>query len=213
MKPWVTLETSTTPDGAPLLLQKRDDEWVIRTGGHLLMSSRTHGSEVALAHAALEGKKGITRLLVGGLGMGFTLRAALDKLGREATVIVAELIPAVVTWNRGPLSKLAGRPLDDVRVQIHAGDVRDILKAEQNAFDAVLLDVDNGPSALVQEGNVSLYSQKGLGLIHRALKPGGRLSLWSAQPVPLFLGKLRDAGFEAEMRPAGSRHVIFLGTR
>ena len=212
MKPWLTLDSAKTPDGAELTLQQRGDEFAIRAGGQVLMSSRSHGSEDELASVALSGRRPSPKdVLVGGLGMGFTLRAALDKLGPDARVIVAELVPALVVWNRGALSKLAHGPLRDVRVSVLEGDVRTLLAPD--AFDAILLDVDNGPTALTIQANEALYSRRGLEKLCNSLRPGGRLALWSAAPVPAFVKKMHEAGFDARMQPAGSRHVIFVGTR
>jgi spermidine synthase len=210
MKPWLTLGEAQAPDGTALRLQQRGEEFAIRAGGQVLMTSRSHGSEERLATAALDGLRPAPgRVLVGGLGMGYTLRAALDRLGPAAQVVVAELVPAVVDWNRGPLAQLAGRPLEDARVEISVGDVRACLTPA--AWDAILLDVDNGPIALTQESNASLYSARGLAFLRAALRPGGRLALWSAAPEPSFVGRLGRAGLAAEMLPAGGRHVIFLG--
>lgn len=213
MKPWKTIETAYTPEGTPLVLQQRDDEFSIRLGGMVLMTSRSHGSEELLASAALEGKKGVERVLIGGLGMGYTLRAVLDRVGPMAQVVQAELVPQVVGWNRGPLAHLAGRPLDDKRVVIHSGFVQEAY-AEPGSFDAILLDVDNGPNAMTSEKNAQLYSPRGLGRLHTGLRPKGRLTIWSAAPYPPFVNKLRDAGFRnCEMKQAGGRHVVFVGER
>jgi len=209
MKPWVKLASARTPEGAALTLEQRGEELAIRAGGQLLMSSRSHGSEELLARAALEGRE--RDVLVGGLGMGFTLRAALDRLAAGARVCVAELISEVVAWNRGPLSALAGAPLEDPRVRVQLGDVREALGP--HTFDAILLDVDNGPSALTQKANAALYASKGVAALHAALRPGGKLALWSGAPAPEFAARLERAGFAVEVRPAGGRHVIFLAAR
>jgi len=209
MKPWSTLASARTPDGAALTLEQRGEELAIRAGGQLLMSSRSHGSEELLAKAALDGRE--REVLVGGLGMGFTLRAALDRLATSAKVCVAELFAEVVAWNRGPLAGLAGAPLDDPRVRVHLGDVRAALGAK--SFDAILLDVDNGPTALTQKSNAALYGSKGLAALHAALRPNGKLGLWSGAPAPEFAARLKRVGFAVEVRPAGGRHVIFLATR
>ncbi|MBS2029342.1 MAG: hypothetical protein JST54_15680 [Deltaproteobacteria bacterium] len=212
MKPWLTLDSARTPDGAELTLQQRGDEFAIRAAGQVLMTSRSHGSEDQLASVALSGRKPSPKdVLVGGLGMGFTLRATLDKLGPNARVTVAELVPALVNWNRGPLAALAHGPLRDKRVIVVEGDVRTLLSPD--AFDAILLDVDNGPTALTIQSNEALYSKRGLEKLRASLRPGGRLALWSAAPVPAFVKKMHESGFDARMQPAGARHVIFVGTR
>lgn len=214
MKPWVTVGTAAAPDGTPLVLQQRGAEFSLRMGGQVLMTSRSHGSEDALAAWALNAKMG--HVLVGGLGMGYTLRAALDVVGPRAKVTVAEFVPAVVDWNKGPLADLAGRPMDDRRVAVDLADVRDTLAKNRGEFDAVLLDVDNGPNAMTmqREEGPSLYSTRGLARIFESLKPGGAFGLWSAAQEPLFVKRLERAGFrEAEMRPAGGRHAVFVARR
>ncbi|MBS2022656.1 MAG: hypothetical protein JST92_09615 [Deltaproteobacteria bacterium] len=220
MKPWTTLATAPAPDGHALILQQRDDEFVIRVAGQVLMSSRMHGSERAMAQLALDPAhpKPQPRVLLGGLGLGHTLRALLDALPPRAIVDLAELIPAVIEWNRGPLAHLARAPLSDPRVKVHAADVRKLLAPR--AFDAILLDVDNGPTALTSAKNGALYSEAGVHALHEALTARGRLVVWSAGPDERFLKRLTQAGFRAEAKevPAlasgkGSRHVLFLGVR
>ena len=159
-------------------------------------------------------------VLVGGLGMGFTLRAALDLLPRTATVTVAELVPAIVEWNRGPLGPLAGHPLNDSRVAVEAADVAVALRASTGRFDAVLLDVDNGPDAFTATGNARLYSDEGLAAARNALKPRGVLAVWSAWEDRKFEQRLRYAGFavtvervRARLKKGGPHHTIFVGTR
>ena len=164
MKPWERLGETTTPGGTKLALTRRDTEYVLLADGYSLMSSRAHGSEESLATLAcarLQNAKAPC-VLVGGLGMGYTLRAALDLLPPSATVVVAELLPAVVEWNRGPLGPLAGHPLDDPRVTVEVRDVLLSLRAHPGRFDAVLLDVDNGPDAFFTPGNAALYGDTGL---------------------------------------------------
>jgi spermidine synthase len=219
LKPWERLGEATIPDGTRLTLTRRDTEYVILAAGHSLMSSRTHGSEEALATltCARLRKAEAPCVLVGGLGMGFTLRAALDLLPPSATVVVAELVPEVVEWNRGPLGPLAGHPLDDPRVRVEVGDVLATLRANPGRFDAVLLDVDNGPGVLFTSGNGALYGDTGLFSARTALKFGGTLAVWSAFEDRTFSQRLRFAGFtvkvervrrRAEQR--GPRHTIFL---
>lgn len=219
MLPWQTLDTASTPDGSLLTLVRRDDEFVIRAGAGVLMSSRQHGSEDALAHVAcrlVSGRSNPT-LLIGGLGMGFTLRAALDALPPDARVTVAELVPAIVEWNRGPLASLAHAPLDDSRVELVVSDVRRMMGKQANAFDVILLDVDNGPQALTTPANAALYFDQGLRAAKRALKPGGALVVWSAAEDPVFVRRLEKSGFRVAVeRPTvrgikqGARHVLFV---
>ena len=220
MKPWELLGQTRAPDGADLSLTLRSGEYVILANGKSLMSSRMHGSEEALATFACARIRGREepRVLVGGLGMGFTLRATLDHLPAGATVVVAELLPAVVEWNRGPLGPLAGHPLKDRRVRVEPGDVAVTLRASARAFDAILLDVDNGPDAFATSGNAALYSDAGLAAARGALREGGVLAVWSAREDRRFEQRLKYAGFRVEvervrarLKKGGPRHVIFLG--
>jgi spermidine synthase len=213
------LDGTTTEDGRELELYQRGDERIIRIDGWELMSSRCHGSEEAMARLTLEagGPRRAPRWLVGGLGMGFTLRACLDLLGPDATVVVAEVFPAVVEWNRGPLGPLAGHPLDDPRTEVAPGDVYDRLDPAGEPFDAVLLDVDNGPEALTLASNKRLYSPRGLERLRRGLRPGGVLAIWSAGSDNRFAAQLGRAGFEvachrvrARTEGRGPRHAIFV---
>jgi spermidine synthase len=188
--------------------------------GKSLMSSRMHGSEEALATLACRRARTQPQpcVLVGGLGLGFTLRATLDLLPPDATVVVAELVPAVVDWNRGPLGPLAGHPLADKRVRIEVGDVAATLRAARNRFDAVLLDVDNGPAAMTASHNAGLYDDRGLAAARAALKAGGVLAVWSAWDQRKFEQRLRYGRFTVEvarvrgrLKKGGPRHTIFLG--
>jgi spermidine synthase len=219
---WEIVDHVRAPDGAELQLARRGDEWVVRAAGHVLMSSRVHGSEEALAALALARLGRAPRaVLLGGLGLGFTLRAVLDRLPDDARAIVVELVPALAEWNRGPVAGLAGRPLDDPRVRLQTGDVLGRIAEAERAWDAILLDVDNGPSALAHQANSRLYGAKGLRACHRALKQGGVVAVWSAGPDEAFVERLSAAGFDAEQVavPArsgtskGVRHVVFLATR
>jgi spermidine synthase len=186
--------------------------------GKSLMSSRMHGSEQALASLALRRMQVPDAcVLVGGLGMGFTLRATLDLLPEDATVVVAELVPAVVEWNRGALGTLAGHPLRDARVRVDIGDVADTLQSSPGGFDAVLLDVDNGPDAFTATMNARLYNDQGLAAARDALKPGGVLAVWSAWEDRRFEQRLRYAGFivdiervRGRLKRGGPKHTIFL---
>jgi spermidine synthase len=219
VKPWELLGRATAPDGTDLVLQRRDREYVIFANGKILMSSRMHGSEEALAAFALARVRTITEpsVLVGGLGLGFTLRAALDLLPADATVVIAELVPAVVEWNRGPLGPLAEHPIDDRRVRVEIRDVLITIRSNAGRFHAVLLDVDNGPDAFTTSGNASLYSDHGLAAAHAALVPGGVLTVWSAWEDRKFEQRLRYHGFTVEvqrvrarLKHGGPRHTIFL---
>ncbi len=220
MKPWELLGRTRAPDGAELALTLRSGEYVILANGKSLMSSRMHGSEEALATFACARIRGreAPRVLIGGLGMGFTLRATLDLLPRDAAVIVAELLPAVVEWNRGPLGPLAGHPLTDRRVRVEPGDVAVTLRSSVTAFDAILLDVDNGPAAFATSGNAGLYNDAGLAAARAALRDGGVLAVWSARDDRRFEQRLRYAGFRVEvervrgrLKKGGPRHTIFVG--
>ena len=220
MKPWELLGQTTTPDGSDMALTRRDSEYVILVGGRSLMSSRMHGSEEALATLACRRLRTVDEpcVLVGGLGLGFTLRATLDLLPPHASVVVAELVPAVVEWNRGPLGPLAGHPLADKRVTIEVGDVAATLRASRNRFDAVLLDVDNGPAALTASDNAGLYDDRGLAAARAALKVGGVLAIWSAGEHRKFEQRLRYGRFTVDvarvrgrLKKGGPRHTIFLG--
>jgi len=213
MKPWKTLATA-----GELVLQERDGVFVIRTGGHELMSSARHGSEEAMAEVALGASvRADTEVLIGGLGLGYTLRAALERIGPRGRVTVLELSDAVIDWNRGPLAHLAGRPLEDPRVTLEKGDVGRYVRRQTQRFDAVLLDVDNGPAALSSPANQQLYSPAGLAAFRAVLRPGGTLVVWSAGPAPRFVEALRKAGFDAREQSVhaagtrGTRHVLFVG--
>ena len=222
MIPWQRLGSAELPgEKLPMVLYQHDAEFVIRVGAVALMGSAAHGSEEALAEWACErlaGRAG-ARMLVGGLGMGFTLAAALRCLDADARVEVAELVPAVVEWNRGPLAHLAGRPLDDERVTVWEGDVAERIRGARGAFDAILLDVDNGPDAFTVEGNSRLYSPEGLRASLAALRDGGMLGVWSVAPDREFTSRLTQAGFAAEEQVArarrgkGGRHTLWLATR
>jgi spermidine synthase len=220
MKPWQLLGQTRTPDGDDMTLMRRSGEYVILANGRTLMSSRMHGSEEALATLACRRVRTLKEpcVLVGGLGMGFTLRATLDLLPPAATVVVAELLPAVVEWNRGPLGPLAEYPLKDRRVRVDVGDVAATLRSGPTRFDAVLLDVDNGPDALTASHNAALYNDRGLAAIRAALKIDGVLAVWSAREDRKFEQRLRHGAFTVEvarvrgrLKKGGPHHSIFLG--
>jgi spermidine synthase len=219
---WTHLDTAAVPDdGGELRLMQRGTEYSIMSGSIELMNSRVSGSEKALATLACERLKDRPKahLLIGGYGMGFTLRAALEGLGPRGKVTVAELVPAVVAWARGPMAHLAGDSLADPRLSLRESDVGDLIASGEAAFDAILLDVDNGPEGLSRKANDRLYSPAGLAAARRALRPGGILSVWSASPTPGFAPRLRRAGFavdELHVRAnggrRGARHLIWMAT-
>ena len=223
MRPWELLDTTTVPgDGRDLRLYRRGDEFSIKAGYSELMNSRVHGSEDALAELACQrlSDRPAPRVLIGGLGMGFTLAAALQQLGPDAEVVVAELVPAVVTWNRELLCGLAGHPLDDPRVTVHEGDVGQLIRSARGAYDAILLDVDNGPEGLTRKENDSLYSPAGLTAAMMALRPKGIFGVWSISPDQRFSKRLQQAGFSVEEirarargKHGGGRHMIWLGVK
>lgn len=200
MLPWIELERAPVPGGTEsLVLAQRGAEFVIRLGAHALMGSAAHGSEEELAERVCDriAHRGRARVLVGGLGMGYTLASALAVLRPDARVWVAELMPAVVQWNRGPLAHLAGRPLEDPRVTVSEGDVADAMRGAA-AFDAIILDVDNGPDALTRESNHGLYSEAGLARARVSLRRSGVLGVWSVAPDRDFARRLGAAGFAVE---------------
>lgn len=217
MKPATNLGRVTTRDGEELALYERDGVFQIRIDGMELMSSRAHGSEKALAQLTRDAIAAVAapKVLIGGLGMGFTLRSALDCFQRSAQIVVAEVFPQVVAWNRGPLAHLAARPLEDPRVTLRQSDVARVIGS--GPFDAIILDVDNGPAAFSLESNAGLYTLSGLRRIRRALTAGGVLAVWSAADEPAFERRLRRAGFKirreripARGRGGGPRHTIYL---
>jgi spermidine synthase len=219
VKPFELLSQTLSPDGTVMKLIRRGDEYLILADGAVLMSSRMHGSEEELAAFACQRARTLERasVLIGGLGMGFTLRATLDLLSADATVVVAELVPAVVDWNRGPLGPLAGHPLKDRRVRVEMGDVAVTLSSRPGQFDAVLLDVDNGPTAFTASSNAGLYDDRGIAAAHEALKMEGVLAVWAARDDRKFEQRLRHGGFDVQVRrvrgrlkKGGPRHTIFL---
>jgi spermidine synthase len=222
MNPWVLLDSTVVPgDGGEMKLYQRAHEFSISVKREELMNSRMHGSEEALAELACKRLAGHTApcVLIGGLGMGFTLRAALDNLRPDARVLIAELVPSVVQWNRTHLSELAQRPLEDARVEVREADVAVVMQHEKEAFDAIMLDVDNGPDGLTHQGNDRLYTHGGLSVAKAALKKGGMLAVWSAEPDKAFTKRLVGAGFRVEevtVRARGTkgrRHTIWLAEK
>jgi spermidine synthase len=223
MTPWELLDVAPIPGSqAELSLLRRGSEFSIRVNHEELMNSRVHGSEEALARIACRriatGRP--PHVLIGGLGMGYTLSSALRELESEANVLLVELSPAVVAWNRGPLADLAGRPLEDGRVNVFEGDVAETLRAERVCYDVILLDVDNGPEGLTRGGNDWLYGLSGLAAAFGALRPGGVLAVWSATPDRRFSTRLRRTGFKVDdyRLPArgdcgGPDHTVWLAER
>src|SRR6187399_2447632 len=194
MIPWEKIDTAKIPGSdEELRLMRRGKEFSIKLGTNELMNSRLSGSEAALATLAARKIEAIKKpyLLIGGLGMGFTLRAALTVLGSGARIVVAELVPAVVAWARGPMAEIFGDSLTDPRVSIREADVGHLIRSEASAFDAILLDVDNGPEGLTRKANDALYDLAGLNATHAALQPGGVLAVWSSGPNAAFSKRLR----------------------
>lgn len=223
MIPFRNLAEVRTPDGSRLTLHEHDGDYFIKLDGRQLMSSTSTTSELLLADLACEHltRHREPRVLIGGLGLGFSLKRVLEMVGSGAEVQVAELIPAVVDWNRKLLDAVNGRLLRDRRVQIITGDVFALLaKAKHGRYNAILLDVDNGPTSFVQTKNSRLYNRRGLDVIRKALAPNGRVAFWSAEAEPAFLDTLRRAGFGAQEVPAKAHerakrfaHRIYVGER
>ncbi len=219
---WSLIDTAPMPDGGgELRLMQRGSEFSIMSGGVELMNSRSNGSEKALATLGCAGLQGrpAPHVLIGGFGMGFALRAALDCLGPKARVTVAELVPAVIAWARGPMAHLNGDCLDDPRTILREGDVAALIGEAQSDYDAILLDVDNGPEGLSRRENDRLYNAQGLMAARQALKPGGVLAVWSSAVNPAFTQRLRRAGYavrEESVRSSGGRkgahHMVWLAT-
>lgn len=219
---WTFLGRAEIPGGqGHLELHRGKDDYFIHTSrGAELMNSRKHASESALGTMVCEGlqSRPNARVLIGGLGMGFTLATALEALGPDAEVTVAELLPDVVEWNRGELGDCAGRPLEDPRAQVYEGDVADLLRDHTAHWDGIALDVDNGPEGLTQDDNDWLYGPRGLAAVRQALRPGGRVGFWSAHPDRAFPKRLANCGFKVEERRVyahgkkGTRHTLWFGT-
>jgi spermidine synthase len=222
VKPIELLGQALSRDGTVLKLTRRADEYIILANGKSLMSSRMHGSEEALATFACRRASILKQptVLIGGLGMGFTLRATLDLLPPDALVVVAEIVPAVVDWNRGPLALLAANPLADNRVRVEIDDVAIILASRRSQFDAILLDVDNGPAAFAGSNNAGLYDDRGIAAAYAALKMNGVLAVWSAREDKKFEQRLHHGRFAVEvehvrarLQKGGPRHTIFLARK
>ena len=219
MKKWTCLDTALMPDGQTISLNEHDGGYSVRIEGAELMSTRRHASEekigeLACAHVA---RIRAARVLIGGLGFGFTLRAALSALRSDAAVVVAEIQAAVIAWNRNPSLPLAADAMADVRVTILQEDVREVIRNNPGGFDSIILDVDNGPAALSTEGNRHLYSLQGLQIARGALRPKGCVAIWSAGPDAAFGKLLARAGFQVEVHrcrahaQSGGWHTVFLG--
>ncbi len=207
MKPQIKLATARTPDGGEMELYQHDRDFLIKVNGQGLMNSRRHESEKELARlgcAHLSGREA-PRVLIGGLGMGYTLRQTLDMLGPDATVVISELLSAVVDWNREYLGELNAQPLNDKRTELIIGDIFQLISQSSNRFDVILLDVDNGPSAITDSGNQRLYSSTGIQACRRALRKPGSLAIWSSEPSKVFGQLLINCGFHVR-RYKGKAH-------
>ena len=222
MTPRTLIGTAQVPGGAELRLFQRGRDFMIVLDRNELMSTRMSGSEEALATMTIDRLAGrpAPHLLIGGYGMGFTLRAALARLGSDARASVVEIVPEIIDWARGPMAEFAAGCLDDGRVTLIEDDVADVIARGAGRYDAILLDVDNGPDGLSRDANDRLYSMRGLDKARAALKPGGVLAIWSAAPDKAFARRLADAGFAVEevgvrarSNGKGPQHVIWFGTR
>jgi spermidine synthase len=219
--PWIELGRAKVPGGGEFRLMQRGAEFTIFAGAIGLMGSRLSGSEEAMARLAAERLAGRAkpRVLIGGLGMGFTVRAALSSFGPDAEIVVAELVPEIVAWARGPLKAIHGDSLGDRRLTLRQGDVGEIMAGDAQKFDAILLDVDNGPEGLSRPGNDRLYSHTGIGAAKAALRPGGMVMVWSVAPDPQFTRRLQQSGMTVEEVKTrahggkGARHLIWVATK
>ncbi|HXE06079.1 MAG TPA: hypothetical protein VN579_08845 [Bryobacteraceae bacterium] len=222
MIPWSHLDTAQVPGGGTLRLMQRGTEFSIRLDSNELMNSRLTATEQALATIACDKirTRAKQKILIGGLGMGFTLRAALVVLGADSQIIVAELVPAVIAWARGPMAPLFGNSLSDPRVRIREADVSEMIRAARSEYDAILLDVDNGPEGITREANDRLYDLDGLTSARRALRSGGVLAVWSSTSNPKFTARLKMTGFDVVENPlrakgpqGGAKHFVWTATR
>lgn len=221
MKKWDLLEKVEAPNGTTMSLHRHDEDFAIRVDGRELMSTRRHASEERMAEvvcAPLILKPGI-RVLIGGLGLGFTLKAALANLGKDAEVIVAELMPPVITWNKNEAYPFAAKAIADSRVTIEIVDVYDLIRTKQKAFDVILLDADNNTTAMNTAGNKKLFQREGLTQVYAALKKGGSVVYWSADSMPLFAKEMGRSGFKVDVERArahttsGGAHTLLIGKR
>ena len=222
MIPRELIDTAKVPDGAELRLFRRGGDFMIVLDRNELMNSRMSGSEEALATMTCDrlGDRKTPHLLIGGYGMGFTLRAALAALGPDARITVVELVPEIIEWARGPMAELTAGCLDDPRVRLILGDVAAVIDAAKGSYDAILLDVDNGPDGLTRDANGVLYAKRGLAAARAALRPDGVLAVWSAAPDNIFKRRLTSAGFtvdevvvRARGNDKGPRHVIWFAAK
>ncbi len=221
MIPWEELDRAATPDGQTLRLKRRGAEFSIMLGANELMNSRLSGSEEALAQLSIERLSHAPKphILIGGLGMGFTLRAALAALGSDAKITVAELIPQVIAWARGPMAEVFAGCLEDPRVTVREADVAALITPARSTYDAILLDVDNGPDGLTVDTNDALYSFAGLERARTALAPHGVLAVWSSGPDAGFTRRLKSSGFAVDevftraRGKRGAKHVIWLASK
>jgi spermidine synthase len=218
MSDWVTVERAFTASGSEFDLGSQDEHWVVRVDGRMLMSSKMHHSETELADQAIERADDPRTVLVGGLGLGYTLRAVLDGMPDDAEITVAELVPQIVDWNRTHLAHLNDSPLDDPRCRVVVGDVLDTIRDSPSRFDVILLDVDNGPRALSQAKNQRLYTDAGVRTCRAGLTPGGVLAVWSVGRNQRYVKRLERFGFAVEERKVQARvgshasHILFLAT-
>lgn len=223
VKPFRNLASTRTPDGSQLTLHEHDGEYFLKLNGRQLMSTTSTTSELQLAQIPCQSlyREPDARVLIGGLGLGYSLKRVLELVGRRATVQVAELLPEVVAWNREFLGTVNGPLLDDPRVEVLVEDVFAVIRrAGPDAYDVILLDVDNGPTSFVQRENARLYDRRGFGLIKRALKPSGKVAFWSAEPERFFVEQLERAGFTVESHPAKAHerskrcaHMIYVAEK
>lgn len=220
MKPHIKLASVRSPTGNLLELFEHDGEHEIRSDGLGLMASRKHRSEEDLARLACEDLPPRPTVMIGGLGIGYTLRAALDLLPPDGRAIQVELVPEVAEWNRGPLAHHADHPLDDGRTELVIADITETVKGHQGTLAAIMLDADNGPSAKVEPRSLRLYTKAGLAALYRALLPGGRVTIWSIENPPAFTARMRAAGFDAHVHSTHARpgrrsgkHFVFVGRK
>lgn len=220
MKPWIAAGEAVSPDGTRLELVEHDGEYIIKADDLPLMSTRMHFSEVELARLVCTKLKSGAKVMIGGLGLGYTLRSTLNLIPKDAKAVQVELVPEVIEWNRGPLGPFADHPLNDKRTELVQDDISKVIKGARNEYDSIMLDVDNGPTPLVQERNSWLYTDSGLQAIRKALKNGGRVAIWSADDEPKFVSRMKRNGFRAQKHQiqahkgkGGIRHVIFTGRK
>ncbi len=220
MKPWNTVGEAVSPDGTRLELVEHDGEYIIKADDLPLMSTRMHFSEMELARLVCTKLKSNAKVMIGGLGLGYTLRSALDLIPKDGVVVQVELVPEVIEWNKGPLGPFNNHPLKDTRTEIVQDDISKVIRQSQNNYDSIILDVDNGPSPLINERNAWLYTNRGLQSIRKALKTQGQVAIWSANDDTRFISHMKRNGFLAEKHyiqahkgKGGIRHVIFTGRK